>query len=95
MGDVAREGRTVLFVSHDMGAVARLCRRAVWLQEGRLVDDDLPPSVIARYLATVNYAGVGEVNLANRTGPFAGGKARALGIPMGNLWEAFSLTTQL
>ncbi len=31
MGDVARDGRTVLFVSHNMVAVQTLCRRAIWL----------------------------------------------------------------
>ncbi len=33
MGDVAREGRTVLFVSHNMTAMQALCTRAVWLCE--------------------------------------------------------------
>jgi len=41
MGEVAREGRTVLFVSHNMGAIAQLCERAIWLEGGRVeqVDD--------------------------------------------------------
>lgn len=50
MGDVASEGRTVLFVSHNMTAVKTLCQRAVWLEQGaiagigeigRVVDDYL------------------------------------------------------
>jgi lipopolysaccharide transport system ATP-binding protein len=36
MGDVARGGRTVLFVSHNMNAVERLCGRVLYLEEGRL-----------------------------------------------------------
>jgi lipopolysaccharide transport system ATP-binding protein len=36
MGDVAREGRTVLFVSHNMTAIDRLCQRVVLLSEGTL-----------------------------------------------------------
>lgn len=36
MGDVAREGRTVLFVSHSMPAVQSLCTRAIMLEEGRM-----------------------------------------------------------
>lgn len=36
MGDVAREGRTVLFVSHNMQAVANLCERAILLEGGRV-----------------------------------------------------------
>jgi lipopolysaccharide transport system ATP-binding protein len=36
MGDVARQGRTVLFVSHNMGAIRSLCNRGVVLHEGRI-----------------------------------------------------------
>src|SRR6202023_3265829 len=35
MGDVAKGGRTVLFVSHNMNAVERLWRRVSWLDEGK------------------------------------------------------------
>ena len=38
MGDVSRGGRTVLFVSHNMVAVQSLCRRAVLLRDGTLVE---------------------------------------------------------
>src|SRR5262249_52431672 len=34
MGEVASGGRTVLFVSHNMGAVRQLCRNVVWLENG-------------------------------------------------------------
>jgi lipopolysaccharide transport system ATP-binding protein len=37
MDDVTREGRTVLFVSHQMNQIRRLCRRCIWLNDGRLV----------------------------------------------------------
>ena len=36
MGDVARGGRTVLFVSHNMNAVERLCQRVMWLRRGKV-----------------------------------------------------------
>ncbi|MGI5868124.1 MAG: ABC transporter ATP-binding protein [Kiritimatiellia bacterium] len=36
MGEIARGGRTVLFVSHNMAAVKNLCAKCVWLQNGRL-----------------------------------------------------------
>jgi len=39
MGDVARRGRTVLFVSHNLGAIRNLCSRAVVLEQGRLMFD--------------------------------------------------------
>ena len=50
MGDVAGEGRTVLFVSHNMIAIQSLCRRAVWLGRGRLIADDESGRIVARYL---------------------------------------------
>lgn len=36
MGDVARGGRTVIFVSHNMGAVSRLCNSGLYLESGRV-----------------------------------------------------------
>src|SRR6266498_4730135 len=50
MGDVAKEGRTVLFVSHNMGAVASLCGRGVMLYEGRVLVSGDATSVITAYL---------------------------------------------
>jgi lipopolysaccharide transport system ATP-binding protein len=52
MREVAgREERTVLFVSHNLAAVRKLCTRAVLLEQGRVVLDDTPEAVIARYVA--------------------------------------------
>lgn len=60
MQDVAREGgRTVLFVSHNLGAVASLTRRCIYLQDGGLVLHDETPAVIRRY-AKENQAGGSE-----------------------------------
>jgi ABC-2 type transport system ATP-binding protein/lipopolysaccharide transport system ATP-binding protein len=39
MSEFAREGRTVLFVSHDLGAVARICKRGIWLDQGNVSYD--------------------------------------------------------
>lgn len=50
MQDVATQsGRTVLFVSHNMDAVIRLCSRALLLQEGRVVFDGSPKGCVDRY----------------------------------------------
>ena len=54
MEGVARQGRTVLFVSHNMGAIRALCRRAIRLEHGRIVDDGGAHPVVMRYLDTVN-----------------------------------------
>ena len=50
MADVAKEGRTVLFVSHNMSATNRLCSRAVLLQSGQLVRDGTAADVTSAYL---------------------------------------------
>jgi lipopolysaccharide transport system ATP-binding protein len=50
MESVAHEGRTVLFVTHNMPAVQSLCHRAFWLQQGRIVDEGAPAAVVQRYL---------------------------------------------
>jgi len=54
MDDVARQGRTVLFVSHDMTNIATLCRQAILLGEGRVLNIGPAHSVIADYLAERN-----------------------------------------
>ena len=50
MQDVASQGRTVLFVSHNMPAVQRLCSRAILLEEGRISKDGPVTGVTAAYL---------------------------------------------
>jgi len=50
MSDVAHQGRTVLFVSHNMLAVESLCSRAICLHDGRIVLEGKPNSVTSRYL---------------------------------------------
>jgi lipopolysaccharide transport system ATP-binding protein len=51
MDDVAGEGRTVLFVSHNMAAITRLCRWAIWLDHGQLKDFGPADEVVAKYFA--------------------------------------------
>lgn len=50
MNDVARGGRTVVFVSHDMGSIQRLCTRAILLDGGRLEAEGSPEDVVRAYL---------------------------------------------
>ena len=75
MGTVARHGRTVLFVSHNMGAVVSLCSRALLLDGGRLLLDADPITVAARYQATLAAAPTDTADLANAE-HFGSGKAR-------------------
>jgi lipopolysaccharide transport system ATP-binding protein len=65
MDEVAREGRTVLFVSHNMQAVRRLCGRAVLLDRGGLVMDGAMDDVVRRYLSGVDSVDAGRRRWAN------------------------------
>jgi lipopolysaccharide transport system ATP-binding protein len=49
---IAREGRTVVFVSHNMNAVQRLCSKCMLLEHGRLVAFGETPAIVRRYLET-------------------------------------------
>ena len=51
MSDVATEGRTVLFVSHNMIAIQSLCKRALWLEHGKIADDGSAGTVVRNYLS--------------------------------------------
>ncbi len=50
MQDVGRQGRTVLFVSHNMAAVTRLCPRTILLNEGGVLADGASHTVVGTYL---------------------------------------------
>ena len=51
MGDVAQEGRTVLFISHNMQAVRTLCKKALLLTDGRIETQGDVHSVVNTYLS--------------------------------------------
>ncbi len=51
MEDVAHSGRTVVFVSHNMSAIAELCSRALWFERGRIADSGKARSVVSAYLS--------------------------------------------
>jgi lipopolysaccharide transport system ATP-binding protein len=50
MGDVAKQGRTVLFVSHNMVAVQSLCKRVLWLDGGEIRENGAAATVVSNYL---------------------------------------------
>jgi len=62
MNEVARGGRTILFVSHNMGAISQLCERCIWLQEGKIRDEGPTTSIVAAYIRSGDASmGKGEV----------------------------------
>jgi lipopolysaccharide transport system ATP-binding protein len=74
MHDVAGEGRTVLFVSHSMGAVASLCSRAILLDAGSVVKYGAVADVAAHYQAGLHAAVADNSDLGNAK-RFGTGKA--------------------
>ena len=52
LDDVAHEGRTILFVSHNMGAITKLCGRVLWLKGGQLKLSGSPSDVVTSYLTS-------------------------------------------
>lgn len=59
MAEIERSGRTVLFVSHNMDAMARLCPQVVWLEHGRIRDRGDSGAIIDAYLRSGAPAGAG------------------------------------
>jgi homopolymeric O-antigen transport system ATP-binding protein len=57
MEDFSQEGRTVLFVSHNMQTIAQLCDRAILLDKGEVVLDGPSPDVVAHYLQSEHGTG--------------------------------------
>src|SRR6516164_4186531 len=65
MEDVVKEGRTVLFVSHNMAAIINLCHRAILLSNGMLSKEGAPSHVIEYYLTALSHTF--SVSLVERT----------------------------
>ncbi|WP_103667509.1 ABC transporter ATP-binding protein [Pseudanabaena sp. BC1403] len=75
MEDVAeKEGRTVLFVSHQMASIQKLCQRSIWLDQGQVVSDDTTQLVINNYLN--NSSGLSKISLRDRKDRKGDGKIR-------------------
>jgi lipopolysaccharide transport system ATP-binding protein len=52
MQDIGRQGRTVIFVSHNMPAITRLCPRTILLDAGRVIGDGRSSQVVGAYLSS-------------------------------------------
>lgn len=61
MGDIARSGRTVLFVSHNQSAIVNLCSSAVLVEKGRIAEIGVTESVVRAYQA-IGQRSVGASN---------------------------------
>jgi lipopolysaccharide transport system ATP-binding protein len=77
MSEVTRSGRTVLFVSHNLEAVQRLCERGLWFHQGALVEDGPIDDVVRHYLEQWSGAAGRALYRAERS-VFEAGEDRAV-----------------
>jgi ABC-type polysaccharide/polyol phosphate transport system ATPase subunit len=63
MEDLQRSGHTVVFVSHELGAIGRLCDRTLWLDQGRVAFDGPTHETLRRYFDAVGRIDAGRVEL--------------------------------
>ena len=68
MGEIARGGRTVLFVSHNMLAVESICKSAIFLEAGVLRMAGRPINVVSEYTKSVTSAGAMFADLRDHAG---------------------------
>lgn len=68
MGDVSRQGRTVLFVSHNMAAIESLCKSGLLLAGGVLVAHGTASEVVHKYITSEIRSDVGKRSLFNHSG---------------------------
>ncbi len=78
MGDVAQQGRTILFVSHNMSVIQTLCQRGLLLQNGSLVYDGPIEKAVDAYLRTLE--GPVDEDLSVRTDRSGVGNSRIVNI---------------
>jgi lipopolysaccharide transport system ATP-binding protein len=78
MDDVAQQGRTVLFVSHNMSLIQMLCQRGIFLQEGQACYDGTVTEATEAYLRILDQAP--EQDLRERVDRKGQGKSQLIGV---------------
>lgn len=68
--DVSKQGRTVIFVSHNMSTIQSLCSRCILLQSGLVIADDVPNSVVQLYLDNSSVTDKFTRNFLNSEKPY-------------------------
>ncbi|MGD1874839.1 MAG: ABC transporter ATP-binding protein [Mastigocoleus sp.] len=93
MEDVGKEGRTVIFVSHNMGVVQTLCTRGIFLKQGTVYADDTASNVVSIYLQTLE--NTESQNLLERTERRGRGLIRlaAISVSTGDEYASNTLAT--
>jgi len=66
MGEVARSGRTVLFVSHNMQAIEELCSRVILMSRGRVLAEGTPHQMVRKHLERSHEGDTSVTSLTDR-----------------------------
>ena len=69
MRDAGESGRTVIFVSHEMQSITRLCKRVIWLKNGELRSDGEARHVVSEYLHDQSQTGAERIWKDRETAP--------------------------
>ena len=69
MRSVGESGRTVIFVSHDMQSITRLCRRVIWIKGGEIESDGEAKQVVGDYLHEQSRTGAEKIWEDRETAP--------------------------
>ncbi len=64
MGEVGQEGRTIIFVSHNMAVINELCQRTLWLDKGTMVDIGPTATIVGKYLSEAHSGDTADVDLS-------------------------------
>jgi lipopolysaccharide transport system ATP-binding protein len=78
MDQIRRSGRTILVVSHNLGAIQTLCTRAIQIEKGKLIGDGDVAGQVANYLSRLTTAS--EEPVGDRTDREGQGRARVVGL---------------
>lgn len=69
MEEAGKDGRTVIFVSHNLGAVGELCAKGILLANGQMVAEGKVSDVTERYIFSANESSIGEICWADKSMP--------------------------
>jgi homopolymeric O-antigen transport system ATP-binding protein len=88
MGKVSREGRTILFVSHNMGALSNLCTTGLWIHNGQTMLKGEVTSVVNAYIKSLTTTEQADSSKARRSGNWTRTGTPVLNILNGSLLDS-------
>jgi lipopolysaccharide transport system ATP-binding protein len=95
MDEAGREGRTILFVSHNMGVISQLCSTCVWLDKGEIRDIGQTESVVNTYMLNGISELSGEITFVDDPGKMAQLRKMSLLDQEGNVAQKFDCNSPI